>query len=270
MKLDINEININRYANGELSGEALKEFEALLVKDKALQEKVKSHEFMDAVLFKNLDKADQLEEEQTVLTPLLDEFGTEYFLKPEYANTALEPTEKSFEKEVSSPKPNRIRRLLPFAFLAAAAALFLFLFIPNTENELYAKHFELPDNQNKMGQILTTFDKANKAYKTENYKEAVLLYNEFLLESPNNSNALLFKGGAELSLKQTNKAITTFQQLVKNRKYADIGNWYLALCYLKNGDEAQTKTILKRISEEDKEYYDKAQQLLKALENKSS
>jgi len=69
MDLHKDEININRYAKGELSGDALKEFEILLQKDKALQEKVKSHEFIDAVLFKNMENEDQYEDEQTSLKP---------------------------------------------------------------------------------------------------------------------------------------------------------------------------------------------------------
>jgi len=36
----------------------------------------------------------------------------------------------------------------------------------------------------------------------------------------------------------------------------------LALCYLKKGNEEQAKSTLMLITKEDKEYYEKAQQLL--------
>lgn len=263
MELHKEEININRYANGELSGDELKAFETLLQTDEALQKKVDSHKFMDEVLFKNLFTAD--EDEQNEIKPLLNELGTKYFTEGEDDKTAKEPTQLQSENETSSSRPTLIRRLLPYAAFAAAAAFLLFLFIPNTKNELFVKYFELPDNQTKMGQILTTFDKANKAYKTKNFKEAILLYDEFLLKEPNNPKALLYKGGAELSLSRTSTAIATFQKLVQNPRYVDIANWYLALSHLNIGSEEQTKTILKSITLSDKEYYNKAQHLLKEL-----
>jgi len=263
MELHKDEININKYANGELSGNALKEFEDLLEKDKALQEKVDSHKFMDAVLYKNSSIVD--EDEQTELKPLLKDLGTKYFSKEGYEKTDEATATITSESEQSKSEPNRIRRLLPFAALAAAAALLLFLFIPNTEKKLYAKHFEVPDNQSKMGKILTTFDKANKAYNTKNFEDAVQLYNEYLLEDSNNPKALLYKGGAELASKQTNAAIATFQKLEQNNRYSDVANWYLALGYLKKGEEEKTESYLKLITKDDKKYYYKAQQLLKEL-----
>jgi len=263
MELHKDEININKYASGELDDEALKEFEDLLEKDKALQEKVDAHKFMDAVLYKNIVTDD--EDIQTELKPLLKELGSKYFSNEEFERTGKKSTSIPLENKQS--KPNRIRRLLPFAALAAAAAVLLFLFIPNQENKLYTQFFEPPaidislSNQTNP----STFDKANKAYKSKNYKEAVVLYNEYLLEDSNNPMALLFRGGAELALKQTDAAMLTFQKLVQNQKYADIANWYLALAYLKKEDKERAKSNLKRISNEDKEYYDKAQQLLKKL-----
>jgi len=132
---------------------------------------------------------------------------------------------------------------------------------------LYTQFFEPPaiDIQLSNQPNPSTFDKANKAYKSKNYKQAILLYDEYLLEDSNNPSALLFRGGAELALKQTDAAILTFQQLVQNRKYTDMANWYLALAHLKKEDIEQAKSNLKRITNEDKKYYDKAQQLLKEL-----
>lgn len=264
MELNINEININRYTNGELSGDELKAFETLLQKDEALQEKVDSHQFMDAVLYKNLSAIE--ESEQTELKPLLKEFDTKYFSEEKDEVTGKEPTPISQQSEQPNSKPNLVRRLIPFAALAAAAALLLFLFIPKSENELYAKYFEVPYNQSKMGPgDPSVFDKANKAYKSQDYKQAITYYNEVLSKDLKDPKALQYKGGAELALNKTDASIITFQKLVQNRRYVDMANWYLALGYLKKGEEEKTKSYLKLITTDDKKYYDKAQQLMKEL-----
>lgn len=255
MEREITEINIDKYVQGELTGDALIKFETLLEKDEALQEKVKFSNYADAVLHKNLASENLEDSGIDDLKPILDKLGDKYFSENEYAKTNEAAATVIKEKE----QPNRIRRLLPFATLAAAAALLLLLFLPKAENELFAKHFEVPENQGKMGIL----DKANTAYKAQNYKQAISLYNEHLLKEPNSPNVLLYKGGAALALKQTDTAIKTFEQLVKNQRYADAANWYLALAYLKKGEEEKTKSYLKLISVEDKVYYDKAQLLLK-------
>lgn len=269
MKNNNIEININRYINGELKGKDLVAFEALLLQDKTLQEKVNFHKDVDAILYEKMAPVKTFKKEEAKLKPLLKELGREFFLQENQANehkTETHKTETTAEPQ-SQSKSAIIRRLSPLVSLAAAAALLLFFFFPNTENKLYTKHFELPTNQTKMSldNNPTDFDKANKAYKNGNYKESIMLYNESLAENPDNAQTLLYKGGAELAINQTKDATQTFQKLVQNKNYADIANWYLALTYLKKGDTEKTKSYLKLISLEDKTYYDKAEELLKEL-----
>ena len=86
------------------------------------------------------------------------------------------------------------------------------------------------------------------------------------MENANNPRALVYKGCAEMELNKIEEAINTFQQLLaQHNDYKDMANWYLALCYLKKGDEAEVKNRLELVTADDKPYYDKAQLLLKEL-----
>jgi len=268
--MDVNEIDINRYINGKLKGEDLVVFEKLLSQNQTLREKVNFHKDVDAVLKEKMASLETFEKEEAVLKPLLNELGDDFFLQKNQIdkNVILESVAGPATELQSKSKPSIIKRLFPIVGVAAAAAILLFLFIPKQENKLFVKYFELPTLQTKMSPSddPTTFDKANKAYKSKSYKEAVVLYNQSLKEDLNNPKALLYKGGAELELNKISNASNTFQKLINQHpKYADIANWYLALIYLKKGNEEKAKSILKLVTKDDKEYYNKAQQLLKEI-----
>jgi len=265
MKNNNNEININRYINGELKGKDLTAFKALLQQDKTLQKKINLHKDVDAILYEKMAPVKTFKKEEAELEPLLAKLGDEFILQE---NQIDKQTTETVTEPQKQAKPGLVKRLFPIVGLAAAAAILLFLFIPKQQNKLFAKHFKLPTLQTKMSPSddLTTFDKANKAYKSKNYKEAVVLYNQSLKEDLNNPKALLYKGGAELELNKGDAALNTFKQLANSHpKYANITNWYIALSHLKKGDQEKAKSTLKLITKEDKEYYNKAQQLLKEI-----
>jgi len=265
MEFDKTNINIEKYIQSELSGEALKAFEAQIEKDEALQKKVSFYQYSDVVLRDNLSQKKDTTDADSEFVASLDKLGDKYF--PSKAKNEFTPTAKVAYEETTS-KPFVIKRLLPFATLAAVAALLLFLFIPNNDNELYENYFELAKPINTQGPTgnLTDFDQALGKYESKNYQEAIRLFNKSIDENPGNPWALVFKGCSEMELNQIDEGITTFKNLSNSdNDFREMANWYLALCQLKKEDIAQTKTMLKRISPEDKKYYDKAQQLLKEL-----
>jgi len=264
MEFDKNEINIEKYIQGELSGDALKEFEAQIEQDKALQKEVNFYQYTDAVLETNLAPKKDTLIVGNEFKRNLDKLSNKYF--QEKAINEFKPTTEVAQEE-SNAKPTIIKRLLPFATLAAAAALLLFLFLPNKDNKLY-KNFFMPEKlislQSPTGN-LTDFDKAINRYESKNYKDAIPLFDKALIENPSSPWIFVYKGCSEMELNQIDEAMHTFQQLAaQNSDFTDKANWYLALCYLKKGDKLQTINLLKRISPDDKKY-EKAQQLMKEL-----
>lgn len=265
MEFNETDITIEKYIQGELSGEPLKEFELQIENDKDLQKKVNLYQYTDAVLFDNLSRNKNAGEVNAKFKANLEELGHTYFPK-ETANE-FKPTTKVAQEEAVTKSPI-IKRLLPFVTLAAAAALLLFFIFPKEKNTLYAKNFE-PEK------LITTqssadnssiFSQANKHYRTENYKEAIPLYAQDISENPGNPWALVYKGCSHMAVNQIDEAMILFEQLAKQYSdFSDMAYWYLALCHLKKEEETQAKTILKRISPEEKVYFDKAQKLLKAF-----
>lgn len=262
---DKKEINLDKYIQGELNSVELMEFEDLLEKDEALQKKLNFHQYVDVILHKKLTLKNDDSDVDAELKPILKELGNKYFSE-ETSNEFNVTTEEEPKETIS--KPSNIKRLLRFTTLATAAALLLFLFLPNKNNKLYESFFEpekLISLQSSNGNS-SNFDKANGLYKSKNYKEAKVLYEKTLVESPNNSWALVYKGCSEMELNQIGNAISTFQQLLaQHNDFSGMANWYLALCYLKNKDEPQVKNSLERILVDDKTYYNKAQKLLEEL-----
>jgi len=255
MEVNKNEINLDKYIQGELTGNDLKEFEALLEKDEVLKQKADFHQYADTVLHDKLGEANKID---PALKSIIENLGDKYFVEEEITN------EKEIIQEEKVAKPSIIKRLLPFATSAAAAALLLFLSLPNQ----FDRHFDLLKVKNSQSSttISNDFEKANERYKSKNYKDAIFLYDKSLTENSNNPYALQYKGCAEMELDQIDKAINTFQQLATQHiDFKDLANWYLALSYLKKGEEQKAKNTLKFISKDDKEYYEKAQQLLKEL-----
>ncbi len=274
MESNKSDIIIDQYIQGQLSGEALKEFEALLEKDTALQEEVNFAQYAEVVLHKKLSTKAVQDEVDQKLQPLLTQFGDQYFTE-----AAFEQVESNAEtvqpetRTTPTPTPTLIKRLLPFAMVAAAAALLLFvywnstLFLPHEHEKLYANFYEPEKTINTQSptNALTDFDKGTQQYNNKKYQEAIPHFEKSVDENINRAWALIYTGNAQMELTQMDEAIQTFQQLkTQYPDFANKANWYLALCQLRQGNTNLTIETLKRISPDAKEY-NKAQQLLKKL-----
>ncbi len=262
MELDNTDIIIEKYIQGKLSGAALKAFETQMEKDEALQKQVNFYQYTDIFLQDNLTSPKETTNIDTAFKANLDKLGNQYFSE-EIENDLYPET----AHEEAAAKPSIIKRLLPFATLAAAAALLLFLFLPDKNDRLFDNYFEAEKVLNTHDEIgsLTDFEKAINQYKGKNYQKAIPLFEKSLSEKPDNPWGLVFKGCAQMELNQIDEAMNTFQQLyTKHNDYTDMASWYLALCHLKKGEHTQTKNLLKSISPNET-YFEKARQLLKAL-----
>jgi len=270
MEVEVNEININRYINNELNAEELLAFEALLQKDKALQEKINFHKDIDAVLFEKMAPVKEFKEEEALLKPSLNELGDHFFLQDKKADAKREEIRKIEPSNEAKPKTGIVKRLIPFAALAAAAAVLLFVISPWKSNltnpQLASSHFQPFDLEYIMNtkDNLTLYDQAKKEYHSENYQAALPLLNQYLESNQNSPKALLAKGSTEFELNQLDNAIKSFKLASSNSSFRAIANWYIALTYLKKDDNQAAKTALQQINKGE-ENYKKAQQLLKQI-----
>jgi len=159
------------------------------------------------------------------------------------------PTQATGSKRVMLPR----RRLLWLATAAAAAVIALvlawpFLFGPSLY-EQYAQHPPLALAE-KSAEALVDWSATEKAFNSGDYTTAAALLEQYLSQQPGDDLARLYLGIAELELDRYDSARRHFLALsaAEDPALKDYADWYLALSYLKAGDEAGCREVLNVIS----------------------
>jgi hypothetical protein len=236
---------IEDYIAGTLSEDQRAEFEERLNEDAAFAEAFQVQKSMNAFLVKENTKAQLLQQ--------LNGLGEKHFDTPQQAKVV------SFSR----------RKV--FAGLAIAASIALLVFALNGlfEKPLY--------NQYAMHQTINLVEKgdsdpiavtAQTEFNNKDYSNAYQSLTTYLLESPEDTKAILAKGICALELDKTAEAIDIFTQIhTGNTALKNNGTWYLALSYLKQNDLEKTAAYLKMIPESDQFLTTKAKALLGKLKN---
>jgi len=173
----------------------------------------------------------------------------------------------------------KLRRLPAWRNWAAAAAAVALLITagiiytrqgPISSSELFAEAY-VPYESPFVGTRSATdnelpLNAGLAAFQEGNYSQAVEHFDEVLIQSPEESMAHLHAGMAYLHLGKTEQAIEHLTTVRMNTPILyGSASWYLALAYLKSNDPEQSKAILEQILPKEKEFYDRAQLLLKQL-----
>lgn len=153
--------------------------------------------------------------------------------------------------------------------IAIVAGIFLLRTTEPTPAELYAEYFT--PHPNSFEPIvrgtdeLTPRAKAFQKYEEGDYQQAAALFSELLGEN-REPEILLLLGNANLAVGKTEDAKSNFNEVIRiseNLKAA--AEWYLSLCYLKNGETEAGMEILKSLATSDSKYAPKAQDLITRL-----
>lgn len=241
---------IENYLKGELSGDALDDFERQLKDSPDFAQEVQLHRelyshFNDEVPDYQLDSP----KKQTLNTYVKSEEVKAFQAK-------LKAAKQNTERSTTSDQPAKIRSLR-WVYAAAASILLLiigyFLINQNTSiqpNDLYASvstHEILSTTE--MGTTATTLQAIDKSFNQKNYAEVLNILPGFLDNLPetdkNYYHLLRTKGIAELETNQYEKALQTFDRLANSDALiASHGKWYTVLTYLKKDDTQKFKTTL--------------------------
>lgn len=267
--MEIDHYKIEKFIQGELKGEELIEFEALIEKDEALQKKVNFYKYAVSVLSEKQETTQADEDKLAKINPILSQLRDKYFIDK------TKTIETEISKKETKSKPALIKRLLPFAALTAAAAvLLIFFFLPQMKNqanpEIAALNFKpYPLNTNPMGgeNTVKLFEDAQRNYNSGRFEQANKQLTDFLNEIPDAPEVWLAKGCTAFALNDVNTALASFAKVIEiddsgiSHPYA---NWYLALCYLKKDDPTKGINHLEKIKEGEDNYKD-AKRLLRKL-----
>ena len=177
-------------------------------------------------------------------------------------------------KILDTPEKANSKRLFSFLAIAASIVLFVGLFFLNRTTNSYDNYnswTELPSIIERGEAKSATLERAEIKFVAKDYAEANKLYTAYLTESKSKSdniNVLLYLGITELELNQNEKALSTFDKVIKSDSIDfSKGYWYKALVYLKVKDNSNVIKQLKLITKDNSNYkYNEAVKLLSELE----
>ena len=170
---------------------------------------------------------------------------------------------------------------LPRSRIIQIAAVFLFIFIVSTAiikwffpvysrltvfEKFYVKYE--PDVITRSGNLLkNSLGNALMMYQTGNYTECASILDNMINNDKQNYLALFYLGLTKIELQQPDEAIKDFLKIPQNwnNPYSIHRNWYLALCFIKTGQERKAKPLLKRLSIGEDFYSERARKILNEI-----
>ncbi len=155
--------------------------------------------------------------------------------------------------------------------LAASFALVVvasyFIYLSISSQSLYGRYNQHPSFSVTEMSSSQVYDlsRAEAAFKQGNYDITLSELSSYLSENPTDTLALLFQGICQLELDDYTQAREIFSQIKSGTSdFQSLGEWYLALSFVKEKDFDRARQELENIST-NSEKYTQAQQLLNFL-----
>lgn len=234
---------IDRYLNGQMDEAEKAAFEQEVQTNPALAEELALHKSMERWLQKRQKRAAL----KVDLETLSDEFFSEKVEKGRVISMAS-------------------RRRLILAVAASVVLLVIaWLALQPSLYEQYAVHPPLALVEKSDSDQQTLAD-AEQAFNKGNYRKATPLLQQYVSTHPGDELAVLYLGIAEMESNMLPEAREIFTSLSTSSslEISDMARWYLALSFLKEGDNASCARVLQSIPQTSA-YYQKANELLKRL-----
>ncbi len=231
---------------------------------------------IDAYLLGQLDDVQKAEFE----TALKDQhFSEEFAFRKEVLEASKLQGRKDLKsrlKKLDQPESTNLMKRYPqwvsiaATLLLLIAAFFVVRVNLNTLDKVYVSHYEkLP---NKVAVIVRGEEDMDElkqsmvVYNMGNYDQALEQFEKLDEEHPELN---MYKGVIALEREQVEEAMGYFKPFAEDTdsEYYEEGKWYLALCYLKNGNLDKVKSTLAPLEENDDYYGQKAQSLLNEIKD---
>lgn len=185
----------------------------------------------------------------------------------------LQKISQEARREKPAKRPQRVGIIRLAIITAAAVILFLvvnrlFFSIPNPQR-IFVQYYQPSElSLTRQTDLETKVAQLEDFYTNENYEEAIPLFRELLAAQTENNNLRLALGNALLNTGDSEEAITQFQNILDRNDplYTDQAKWYLALAFLKRGDQQRSKPFLKElIADPEADFHDQAVEVLEKL-----
>jgi len=225
---------IESYLNQSLNAEEHADFERQIDSDPVLKQEVELHRS----LYAELNDIDSLEFRKKVV-----EIGKNH--------NNQQPKSSFFSWKIA-------------ASLLVLIGLSVYLWLkPTTGEDLFETYYKAyPVEDMVRGENTTDNDEILQRYTNGNYNEVLADLKRLSKENPNNETLQLYLGNSYLNLDHEEEAIIVFQNITKQSKYYEDGQWYLALAYIKHKDFKKAKECLNWLIAYDGPHKKNAQELL--------
>ncbi len=180
-----------------------------------------------------------------------------------------------FSAKVGYNSTNKIKRWKTFYSIAAAACILVlvafgsyYILRPVSPDAIFEKSFKpYPNTITTKGLNKKLLNAGMYYYDLTKYDSAVLFFNKILDNNPQNTEVVFFKGICFLSVGNADDAVLSLNKVVSDNlsPYGNPARWYLALAYLKTGDNEKAKETLLEIIKSNSTYSKDASRILKKL-----
>jgi len=281
---------VEKYLEGELHGEELREFELEILHNpevaKEVEEIRKLHTFSREQIKKKY--FDNLLEVEILDSPIpVQEIEADM---DDLKIRKLNPEDAEFQKfkkkvksvsldyQVHENEKNKIILNRKIFWGAAAMIIILFGFsltailLTNGGKDLqtvYSKYYQphpyYPGVRDIEPLAQDVFDMGGEAYTNANYGLALDLFNQVNADSPSYITTFLFKGVCFMEMDEYDLAIQSFNQLSENSILNEFGEWYRGLCYIRMNDPDMARSEFEKIIQKNGHFSKEARSILKGL-----
>ena len=242
---------IEKYIDGELEGIELLDFEKLLSSSKDIKR--------DYNLSLEINKS-IIEEDVMALRETMD---------------SIYKKESKVKRILSvAPKRKFYYAAASVALLIATGGLVQRLSGPDLDNNAVFEKYYAPYDatityRSGNTEIDKTLLRALESYEERDYEQALILFEEVLNSRKDDMAVNLYSGISYMEEEKYQKASTSFNSIIKNNDnlFIEQAKWYLAMCYIKTGKEADAKNILNELINEEGYYKKQAKRVLKDIDD---
>ncbi len=283
---------VEKYLEGELSGEALRKFELEILRKPEVAEEVERvrsmHHFMmeqhgklqDSIgLIEDYEDSENVIDEEIIRRDL-DGLKVRRISNGQKDVIDLETklTESKVSHTLSNQKSNKVLVRKVSVWLAAACvavlmvtSIYLVTGKGGTGDYMaaYQQFYSTPvadlSSRDMAPGIDNTYNLALKQYDLKNYETASQLFNDIPEESPPNIHYFLYKGITAMELGDFQMAVGSFTNLLSDPLLKHEGMWYLGLSYIALEEIPAAKKVLREIIATDGHNKKQAKKLLRSI-----
>jgi len=283
---------VEKYLEGELSGEALRKFELEILRKREVAEELERvrsmHHFMveehgkfqDSMgLIEDYEDSENVIDEEIIRQDLdglkIRKISAE---KKDVIDLTRKFTESKVKHTLVDQQSRKVLVRKVSVWLAAASVAFLMitsisLMIGKSGTvdymAVYEQYYSVPFADAKLRTLNTEgtdiYKMALNLYNEKSYKNAFQLFNDIAEESAHNPGYFLYKGITTMELGEYKAAIDLFDKLMADPMWMHKAMWYTGLSYLALEDVEAARTIFREIINTDGHYKKEARSLLRSI-----